>query len=363
MHPRMILTIFRKDLFDAVRDMRVLMAIVMPLGIGILYNVIFQNLDRRPSATIAIYAAGQTALPQTMEALLGEVTDLKFTIASDAEEVRRLVLDKKASVGLLVPPDFDAALQAGSRPTLTVVQRNETFDTNVGSNLVSRSLERVVQQLAGQRAPAVISYDLLDTGQPAVFERLGIARYFVLSSVIMLIGFITMLALPTILAEETEKKTLDALVMVASYADVIAAKALVGVVYTAVAVPLLLLLTRLRPVNLPLFIGAVALLSVTLIGFGLLLGGLFRNANQVNTWSGLFLVPVVGPAFAVGYPLPSAIGAALNVLPTSQAAKLTINGLSGEAIFSGQWLSVLIIVAWGVVAYGLLLWRLSLREA
>ena len=253
MHPRMILIICRKDLFDAVRDMRVLMAIVMPLGIGILYNVIFQNLDRKPSATIALYAAGQTALPETTRALLGEVADLGFTMAANEEKVRRLVRTKKANLGLLVPPDFDAALQAGNRPTLTVVQRNEAFDTNVGASVVSRSLDRIVQQLAGQRSAAVIGVELLDTGQPAVFERLGIARYFVLSSVIMLVGFIAMLALPTILAEETEKKTIDALVLAASYSDVIAAKALVGVIYTAVAVPLLLLLTRLRPVNLPLF--------------------------------------------------------------------------------------------------------------
>ena len=363
MHTRMILTICRKDLFDAVRDMRVLMALVMPLGIGILYNVIFQNLDRKPSATIAVYSSGQTALPDTMRALLGDVAELKFEHAANPDDLRRLVREKRANLGLLVPPGFDAALQAGNRPTLTVVQRDGAVNTDVGTSLVVRSLDRIVQQLAGQRPPAVISIDLLDTGEPAVFERLGIARYFVLSSVIMLIGFIAMLALPTILAEETEKKTLDALVMAASYADVIAAKALVGVIYTAVAVPGLLLLTRLRPVDLPRFAGAIALFSVTLIGFGLLIGGLFRNANQVNTWSGLFLLPVIGPAFAVGYPLPGAIGTALAVLPTTQAAKLAINAMSGEAIFPHQWLSTLIVVAWGVAAYGLLLWRLSQREA
>ncbi len=363
MHPRMILTIWRKDLFDAIRDMRVLMAVVMPLAIGIFYNFIFQSLDRMPSATVALYAAGPTALPDTMRSLLGEVVEVKIATATSADEVRDLVRRKKANLGLIVPPDFDAALQGGARPSLTVVQRGGTFDTNVGATLVARSLERVVQAQAGQRPPAVIGYDLIDTGEPAVFERLGLTRYFVLASVIMLIGFIAMLALPTILAEETEKKTLDALVLAASYADVIAAKALVGVAYTVVGVPLLLLLTRLRPANLPLFVGAVALFSVTLIGFGLLLGGLFRNANQVNTWSGLFLLPVIGPAFAVGYPLPEFANLGLSLLPTSQAARLTINAFSGETLFPRQWLAALVIAAWGVVAYGLLWWRLSRREA
>jgi ABC-2 type transport system permease protein len=359
----MILTIWRKDLFDAIRDMRVLMAIVMPLGIGILYNVIFTSFDRKPSATVAIYATAPTELPDTMRSLLGEVADVTFTTAASQEEVRELVRTKEAHLGLIVPPNFDAALKDSSRPTLVVVQRDESFDTNVGASLVSRSMERIVQQLAGQRPPAVISYDLLDTGQPAVFERLGLTRYFVLASVIMLVGFIAMLAIPTILAEETEKKTLDALVMAASYLDVIVAKALVGVVYTAVGVPLLLLITRLRPANVPLFVGAVALFSVTLIGFGLLLGGLFRNANQVNTWSGLFLLPVIGPAFATGYPLPDWVATGLAILPSSQAAKLAINAFSGETLFPQQWLAAAVIVAWGIVAYGLLLWRLTQREA
>lgn len=363
MHPRMIRTIFRKDLFDAIRDLRVLLAILMPLGIGVFYNLIFASLDRRPSATIAIYSAAPTVLPETLRSLLGEVIDLRFVQAEDEAEVRQQVEDKEVSLGLIVPTGFDAALSGGAHPTLTVVQRDRSFDTNIGASIITRSLDRVVQQQAGQQPPAVIHYDLIPSGEPPVFERLGLTKYFVLASMIMLIGFIAMLALPTILAEETEKKTIDALVMVASYADVVVAKALVGLTYVAIGVPLLLLLTRLWPANLPLFVVSVVLLSVTLVGFGLLLGGLFRNANQVNTWSGLFLLPVVGPAFAVGYPLPDPASAALAIFPTTQAAKLAINGLSGETLFPQPWLAVLIIVAWGVLAYGLLLWRLSRREA
>lgn len=363
MHPRMIRTIFRKDLFDAIRDMRVLLAIVMPLGIGIFYNLIFTGLDRRPSATVAIYAAGPTTLPDTLQGLLREAMDLTFAPAADEATVRRQVANQHASLGLIVPVGFDDAVRKGGRPVLTVVQRDVSFDTNVGVGIVLRSLERAVQRQAGQQIPATIRFDLLPSDDPPVFARLGLSRYFVLASAVMLIGFIAMLALPTILAEETEKKTIDALVMVASYADVVVAKALVGLCYVALGVPLLLLLTRIRPADPLLFVGGVGLLSVTLVGFGLLLGGLFRNANQVNTWSGLFLLPVVGPAFAVGYPLPGPVGTALAVLPTTQAARLAIDGLAGEPLFGRPWLAALIIAAWGLVAYGLLLWRLSRREA
>jgi hypothetical protein len=90
MHPRMIRIIFRKDLFDAIRDLRVLLAIVMPLGIGVFYNLIFASLDRRPGATIAVYAPEPTRLPETLPSLLGAVIDLKFVrVADEAARARR----------------------------------------------------------------------------------------------------------------------------------------------------------------------------------------------------------------------------------------------------------------------------------
>ena len=47
-----ILTIFRKDVFDAVRDARVLVAILVPFGIGVFYNVIMDDEVSQPEATI-----------------------------------------------------------------------------------------------------------------------------------------------------------------------------------------------------------------------------------------------------------------------------------------------------------------------
>src|SRR3954453_19328905 len=106
MHPRMIRIIFRKDLFDAIRDLRVLLAIVMPLGIGVFYNLIFASLDRRPRATIALYAAEPTQLPDTLRSLLGGVMDVTFIQMTDEAAVRQQVASKKVPLGLIVPAGF-----------------------------------------------------------------------------------------------------------------------------------------------------------------------------------------------------------------------------------------------------------------
>jgi ABC-2 type transport system permease protein len=194
-----------------------------------------------------------------------------------------------------------------------------------------------------------------------VIDRLGLRRYFVLLALVMLVAMVALLALPVILVEETEKKTLDALALIISYADVVAGKTLVGATYIAVATALLLGLTRLSPADPLLFVLAMVVFSITVVGFGLLLASLFHNANQLNTWSGLFVAPFVIPIFLVAAGLPKAVTTVLSLLPAPRATELFVNGLSGQAIYSNVWLSLLILLAWAAAVYTLLLWRLSHR--
>jgi len=266
-----------------------------------------------------------------------------------------------------VPPGFDAAVgQAAARgappPALTVRQPN---DPTSGTFYLQAALDPALRLLADQPLPATIQTDTAasDPDDRNLFEQVGMRRFLVLGTVMFLVAMIAMLVVPIILAEEAEKKTLDALVMIASYGDVVTGKALVGLAYVAVSVALMLGITRIRPENVVAFGAAIGLLSVTLIGFGLLLGGLFRNANQLNTWSGVFLLPVLTPVFLVGLSDPGWLVALLQALPTSQGARLAINGLTGEAVFGDAWLGYLVIAAWGVLAYALLAWQLRRRQA
>ena len=359
MHPRMVLTIFRKDLLDAIRDSRVLVALLVPLGIGLFYNVTFDDEDTQTRATLAYASPDQTRLPEVLLDVVGDAVEVTVRREASAEEVRRLVEAEHADLGVVLPAGFDAATAGGGTPTLTLVQ---PASPGLGADFVAASLDPALRRLAGQAPPATIQVAAVGAEEETAVERLGLRRWAVLSSVMFLIAMIGLLAVPVILAEEAERKTLDALTMIASYGDVIAAKALVGLCYVAVSVPLLLGLTGLSPDDVPTFAGTTLALSATLIGFGLLLGGIFRNANQINTWSGFLLLPVITPVFLVGLPMPRLVDIILAALPTSQATRLAMNGLSGEALFGNAALSYAVILAWGVAAYALLWWRLARRE-
>ncbi len=279
MHPRMILTIFRKDIVDAIRDSRVLVALLVPLGIGIFYNLTFDD-EERPSATVAYVSPDESRLPATLREIAAGAANVQLQRVNNADEVERLVHGDDADLGLVLPAGFDAAVTSGDAPTLRVIR---PATPALGRDYVATALEPALQRLAGQRPPAVLQVDQLAEEDSVAIERLGLRRWAVLCSVIFLIAMISMLAVPVILAEEAERKTLDALTMIAGYVDVVTAKALVGLCYVLLAVPLLLGLTQLAPEDLATFAAMMLLTSATLIGFGLLLGGLFCSANQLNT--------------------------------------------------------------------------------
>ena len=81
------------------------------------------------------------------------------------------------------------------------------------------------------------------------------------------------------------------------------------------------------------------------------------------SWSSVMLIPVIGPAFVVGLPIPAALDALFRALPTSQGMRILANGLAGKALFSDVWLSYLVLAIWAAAMYGLLAWRLSRRES
>ena len=360
---RAIVAIYQKDVRDALRDARIAVVLATPLLVGLLYNVTLPE-ERRTEVKLAYAAAaGDVALVESLRDDVQRSIDLRLLARDDGDAVRTAVLDRSATIGLVVPSGATEAMKSGRAPTLTLV-----FSTGVtaGGEVVLRQLDLLARRVAGQSPPAIVTVETVrrPDQEPILFTAIGIRAAFILSTVVMLLGMISMIVLPMLIAEESEKRTIDALLMATSYADVVVAKALVGLTYTGLAIVVLLAITGVRPADPVLFTVGVGLLALVLGGFGLLLGGMFRSAQQVYTWSSFFLIPVLGPAFAAVTPdLPPALATALRALPTSEAIRILANATSGKTVYPDIAVSVAVTAAWGIAAYGLLAWRLARREA
>jgi ABC-2 type transport system permease protein len=355
-----VLAIFRKDVVDAIRDSRVLVSLLTPLILAILYNSIFPE-ERLFEAKVAFAGPETSAIVRTLQERAGQTVSLKLQQVDTAAEARGLVESEEVDAALVLPADVDEAVRQGRRPTITLIQSSD----GAAANFVSASIEAGLRSLAGQSAIATVAVERVQAGstESGVLGELGARRYFVLATVVMMLGMIAVLAVPIVLTEEAEKKTLDALLLVANYREVILGKALVGVAYSAASVALMLALTRLQPVDIPTFVAGSGLLAVSLIGVGLLLGGLFKTAGQVYTWSSVVLLPIIGPAFVAGLPVPDALDLALRAFPTFQGMRVMTNGLAGKPLFGDIWIAYAVLLAWIAIAYGLLAWRLARRES
>lgn len=361
---RRIAAITRKDLRDALRDSRVVVAVLVPVLIGLLYSVMFEDVDSTPSVDVGYATVGKTQLPQMLQESAGGAVEVVLREYGATSELRAAVRDGEADVGIAVPEGFDAGVKAGRSPALLVLLAPSPV---FGGDYVASALDRAVQTLSGRGPPAVITVEAVEPESPAdqsIMDRLGIREYFVLAAIVMLLAMVAVYAVPIVLSEEVEKTTLDALLMIASPAEVTAAKALFGLVYSLIGVPLMLAITRLFPAQWAAFIAVMALSAVTLVGLGLVLGSLLSNPNQTNTWGTLVLMPLVLPAFIVGVfvTLPGWATVLLEVAPTTHTVRLATNALSGMPLYADAWRSWLVLIAWSIVAYAVVAWRLRTRE-
>jgi ABC-2 type transport system permease protein len=355
-----ITTIFRRDFRDAVRDARILLMIVVPFGIGLLYNFMFDDETPRPTATIAFAVDGESRLPELMSDIAAPVVDVSVRQLPSPDDLRAEIESDDVDLGIVIPAGFDDQVAAGDAPEL-VIFLSDTDD--FGADYMAATVEPALRQLAGQAEPAIIRVEQIeDASNNTVIERTGFREYFVLAAILLQIAMIALLAMPSVLAVESEQRTLDALVMIASYREVIIAKALWGLVYIVISVGLLMAVTNVIPDDPLQFVAGLGLLAISLIGFGLMLGG-WLTANQLNSWGGVLMLPVVAPAFIVGTPVPDAVNFVSNLTPTAHGARLAINGIAGESVFGNQLLSLAVLVAWVAVGFGLLAWRMSRRAA
>ncbi|MGD9712441.1 MAG: ABC transporter permease, partial [Thermomicrobiales bacterium] len=341
-----IVAILLKDLRDAVRDARVLFAVLTPLAIGIFYNFAFEDDEPAPQAVVAVSEGTGGEFTQTLLAIVGLVVEVEVKELPD-DQIRQEVAADNVDLGLILPPDFDNAVTNGLDPPLTAVVPE---DPSFGGDYVLAAVDPALRQMSGQTPPAQITVERVEENAESlsIFDRIGARTYLVLISLIMMIVMTSLIAIPIVLAEETEKKTIEALALVASYPEIVLAKALLGMLYVACATGLLLIITRLYPKNWLMFIVTTVALGLTTIGFGLLLAGVVKSASQLNTWSGLVILPILAPVCLIDTGLPDRIQQVASLFPTGAAMKLFIDSATDLPVFDEGVISLLVVAVWGI---------------
>ena len=225
--------IAKKDLLDALRTLRLLIFILLPIGASLFYRTIFASAGDLATARLVIYDTSGSRLPQVLAQAppkVGHIEGVRVIIVGSLEELRRVVVEARAVGGIALPSGYDAALIAGQRPTIRLFVNGQL---EVSSTQLIRMIEPALRALAGRQPPArietlIANADSKDVPQP----DFDIQRFLLIMFLTVGLTMTAIMIPSSMLVEEKEQRTLGAvLVAQASYADFVAGKGLAGLVY------------------------------------------------------------------------------------------------------------------------------------
>jgi ABC-2 type transport system permease protein len=286
MNLNIVSAITRKDLVDAIRHRYLLTALVTPLFVALLFRVLLPGGNNTRLLTIVVHDAGGSRLV----AELRKTPQIGVVEVLSADATAGEVEKRKAIGGLVVPSGFDTDLAANKQPELTVYVNNEK--TIFEQAAFRRLLEQIVRSFAKQPEPARLNWVDVDKGaNDKNRSGTGLDQIMLPLLLILTFGMIGAFVVPLLIVEEKEKRTLDFLLSSpASLNEIIAGKALTGVVYTLLIAGLLLGINRQHIQNWPLTLLTIVLGLLFVVGVGLVIGSLLNNTMQVNTWASLVLI-------------------------------------------------------------------------
>ncbi len=361
MHPRIVFAIARKDLVDALKNMYLLFAIILPIAMSLLFRVLFPS-DAGSSGSggmldIVINDPGKSQLVQ----YLTDSKQFSMFFVGSADEVKAQV-DKDKLGGLVIPANFDNDVKAGKMPELRVY-----YNSGRGGLRQSAFYEMVqsgLRSVAGQALPArIIFSETADAtaGAATSASSFNLSSFYLLLFLIMSLTMVGVFIVPYILVEEKEKATLKAiLVSPATYTDVVLGKGLVGLFYALLVAAILLVMNNGLTGNVLVTVSAIVLGSTLLVLVGLLMGAAFKQLTQVNSWSSIVMLVLMIPGmFGDFLPPPEPIATAMKLVPTHYLAAAVTQGMNNTATLTSSLINLGVLAGMSVASFAAVIWFLK----
>ena len=216
---RTILTIFRKEILDTVRDRRTLMVmIVVPL---LLMPALMIGLSRLASsgsrAPAKLVISGGVYAPQIVAQLRA---DPMLTVTTGGDPIA-LVKNQKADMGVIIGADFAARLRANQPAPITIVSDESQASSSLGAERIRAALTLYQQAVANQRLrqrgidPTVLDVVAIKDQNVASKQAMGgLVLSYILPMLLVMWAIIGgMYTAIDVAAGEKERNTLEALLM------------------------------------------------------------------------------------------------------------------------------------------------------
>lgn len=357
-HLRSTLAIFRKDTLDTLFSISTVSMLLTPFVLSLLFAALSGVLGNPPTKLLT-YNPERSRIGQVVAQAL---STSQVTFADFPDEVSSTFAPGKTplyTVGMVVPPGFDASLERGEHPQLALY-----FNDSQLNALQRQRIVGVINDYASSVSHALPTVIITPaTSDPtALLVNLDLSTFYVALALLTSIS-VGISLVSTLLVEEKQRKTLHMLLISpATLTDVVLGKLLVGVAYQLILSVVVMALLHGFVGNLPL----VLLFVLLITGFGhalsLLAGSIFHTTGGLGGFLGivslLFVLPTVfasplGTFFGTGL-----VQGALRLLPTYYMADGLMNALQNQGTAAGALLDISVTVGGMLICLVAAIWTL-----
>jgi ABC-2 type transport system permease protein len=266
---------------------------------------------------------------------------------------------------LVVPADFDSALQAGSQPQVHLYLNDSTLQVQ-GRNLVTAAILNYARTVAQPQPPVTLVTALVN---PSSDDAAVILTQVYVPITLLLSLIIGTTFVPQMLIEEKERKTLRMLMVTpASFEDILLGKLLVVLVYQIILTCVVLAIMSSFTGQIGLILLYVVLGACFSLALGLFFGSAFNSLSAATTVSGLVILLYVISGIFVGR-MGEILGGSspvvklARILPTYYIADGVFNAAQGAGSAGSHLLNIGIILVSTVALLILSIWILRRQSA
>lgn len=340
---RRITILLGREISAGLTNIIVIMVLVVPLVFTLIINLLFGTIFTG-QARLGVADLGDSQLV----ALAEQRASLDVERFANEAELREAVAAGAVDVGVALPERFDRRVHNGRAVELTAFTWGESTLSN--RVIIGTALGTFVREIAGQELPVEVVTVILGDGEGLSWEE-RLLPFIVLVTVVL--GGTMVPA--TSLVEEKQKRTLQAVTITpATVSDVLASKALLGIILSTVMGTVTLVLNRAFGNEPALLVLVLVMGAVFAALLGILLGSFVKDINTLFTITKAGGLLLYAPALIYLFPqIPQWIG---RIFPTYYMIDPVVQVTQHGATLADVWpelaiLSLLIVVLIGAVAF------------
>lgn len=345
-----IWTIASKDIYDALKN-RVVITMIFMLSVMLLVPKMLPLIFEQPQIILPVYDLDNSSL--VFEKF--DDTGINVQKVHSDQELRTVLCGGMyPQIGLQLSVGFDQLLTAG---TPIELQGFVCWSKRYQVSELQPKLEEILSQSLGQSVKIRLEGNI-------VYPPLEGVLFLSMATInsVLLILMMGVFLVPTLLHEEKETKTMQALlVSPASIGQVVIGKALAGSFYILVTAVVIFTISWVEVIHWDMAILFVVSGGIFSVALGLVLGSFFEKQQDMIGWMSALILLMIGSILVkmLNIELPAFLQSLLPWTPSVALAELCSAAYSEIVPIARMWNNLGIVLIVSLPLYALVIWKVG----